>query len=166
MDDDRPARTLHGVTGGMRLAALLLLVSLLQACILPTPSETLHAVPEQAAGAFVPGTSSRADVLLRLGDPSCRGEHDSYFVYEWEKTHGGVVLGYPLPFAGAFEVSCHCLVIRFLPDGLVADLKHFDGDVQWLGFPGVQTESGRCKRDSELMARVMEWLAEPLPERR
>ena len=83
--------------GGERLAALLMLGVALQACILPLPSETLHAVPEQAAGALVPGTSNRADVL-----------------------------GFPIPFAAVFQVSCHCLVVRFRPDGLVADLKQFD----------------------------------------
>ena len=147
--------------GGERLAALLVLVVALQACILPLPSETLHAVPEQAAGALVPGTSNRADVLLRLGDPSRRDERDSHFVYEWETLRDGVVLGFPIPFAAVFQVSCHCLVVRFRPDGLVADLKQFDGEVQSLLAPSPDMESSGCQRDSALSAQIAEWLARP-----
>ena len=149
------------MVGGMRLAALLTLVPVLQACILPLPSETLHAVPEQAAGAFAPATSNRADVLLRLGDPSRRDERDSHFVYEWETVHSGVVLGFPIPFAVVFEVSCHCLAVRFLQDGLVADLKQFDGEARWLVVPSLDMGSSPCERDSATQARIAEWLAKP-----
>jgi hypothetical protein len=144
---------------------MLALASLMVGCILPVPSETLRAVPEQAARDFVPGASTRAEVLLRLGDPSIRGARDAHFVYQWEKTHGGVVFGYPYPFAGGFEVSCHCLVIRFRPDGRVADLKPFDGEAQALVFPLAGTNWRSCDQDSALKARVGEWLA-ALPERR
>ena len=150
--------------GGASLAAMLMLVSV-QGCILPVPSETLRAVEQKTVRDFVPGTSTRADVLLRLGDPSCRGEQDGHFVYAWEKTHGGLVLGYPLPFAGAFGVSCHDLVIRFQRDGRVADLNQFDGEIQPLIAPGAM-DACDCGGDPVLSGRVDEWLATPMPERR
>lgn len=150
----------------MRLAALLLFASVLHACILPLPGETLHAVPEQAAAALGPGTATRADVLLRLGEPTWRNDGDTHFVYEWETLHGGIVLGFPLPFGGAFEVSCHCLGIRFRPDGLVAERRHFDGGVHSLVYPGADTKASTCERDAALRSRVTEWLSAPSPERR
>jgi hypothetical protein len=142
------------------IAFLLAFAIFLYGCLLPLPGETVHEVSEKSIAAILPGSSTRTDVLLLFGDPTRRGSKDEYFVYEWERFHGGLVLGFPLPFGMAYADSCHQLVIGFGPTGLVSRLRVFRGEAQssvdLLAPQGV----GICTRDTELIHQVEAWLAE------
>ena len=152
------------MSAAKRLLPLLALASVMNACVLPLPAETMYSVTEQSVGAIKAGTWTRADVLLSLADPSYRGEQDGYFVYEWEKEHGGfaVLFIFLIPLAVVDGVSCQSLVIRFSPDGTVAGVKRFDGETELVMLPFWNT-GWSCKSDTALAARIAAWLAEPLP---
>jgi outer membrane protein assembly factor BamE (lipoprotein component of BamABCDE complex) len=141
-----------------------MLVAVLDACVIPVPvQEVSNEVSEQSLAAIEPSASTRADVLLLLGEPTIRGDGDRHFVYSWRKSHGGALVAFPYPVGGGVGKSCHCLVIRFAPNGGVAKVKVFHGEVHVEGFflgadiPG----SDVCTRDTALTAAIKEWLAEP-----
>lgn len=134
------------------------------ACVIPVPGG--GDAPKQVED-IKPGTSTRADVLLRLGDPTVRGKEDSYFVYSWLRSHGGALLAFPYPFALVAGTSCHCLAFRFAADGAVSEVKEFDGEPLVEGVLLNADIPGRdvCSRDRALAQRIEAWLAEPPPAR-
>jgi len=92
--------------------------------ILPTPSHGgVGVITKEIIESFEPGKTTRADILLRLGDPAERLEEDRFFVYHWIRIHGyfaagggysGIVL--PLP-------AKHSLGIEFTPDNRLKRVK-------------------------------------------
>ena len=57
--------------------------------IIPTPSHGgVGVITEETIESFEPGKTTRADILLRLGDPAERLEEDRFFVYQWKRIHG------------------------------------------------------------------------------
>jgi hypothetical protein len=69
---------------------LLLAGVMVSGCIIvPTP---LHGgkgvVSEEVAKSFVPGKTTRADVLLLVGSPDHRLEDDRFLAYDWTLTAG------------------------------------------------------------------------------
>lgn len=71
-------------------ALLLLVGGMISGCIIvPTP---LHGgkgvVSEEVAKSFVPGETTRAEVLLQLGSPDHRLEDDRFIVYDWTQIAG------------------------------------------------------------------------------
>jgi len=67
------------------IATLLISTTLLAGCILvPTPPHGLGMVYDKDSVASMrPGETTRADVLLTLGEPKYRLEDDGFFMYEW-----------------------------------------------------------------------------------
>src|SRR4029077_11967138 len=76
--------------------ALLALTGLgLSGCIIiPTPSHGgVGVITQETIESFEPGKTTRADILLRLGDPAERLKEDRFFVYQWKRIHGYFVAG-------------------------------------------------------------------------
>ncbi len=78
-----------------KLYLFLLTIALLagSGCIyVPTPKYGLLSgramVTDEVIKELVPAHTSRADVLLKLGDPSRRLENDGIFIYHWERIQG------------------------------------------------------------------------------
>ena len=63
---------------------------LLAGCVFPLPEHggTGAAIPIEAVNKLIPGTTSRAEVLLALGEPSQRISEDRAFVYRWSRIVG------------------------------------------------------------------------------
>lgn len=142
-------------------------VALFAGCIpIPTPGWVKGEIPAATIAAIEPGRTTRADVLLALGDPEDRLAGDTGFVYPWEEVVGTVSFwtGYPMavPLAGVRGDVCHKLVVQFRPTGEVARVKHFEGQTSFPGwFLGVETgKSGGCT-DPALSKQIEEWLAAP-----
>ena len=117
--------------GGMALLALTGL-GLSGCVILPLPSYGgVGVITKETIELFEPGKTTRADVLLRLGDPDKRLEDDRFFVYQWTREHGGWGVGIPTPYGavtlaqGDFPRS-HYLGLEFTPDNRVKRVKVLD----------------------------------------
>jgi outer membrane protein assembly factor BamE (lipoprotein component of BamABCDE complex) len=156
------------------LAASILAVSTLVAGCLPIPIAPMSSseITEDSLRAIQPMTSTRADVLLALGDPTIRGQEDfadSYFVYDWGRFHGGMVfvlVGYTsmLPAAGVGSGSCNSVAIRFTPDGHVERIGRFSGKAETSGGLVIDTKEpsqpdGSCD-DAAVRQAIKAWLEE------
>ena len=73
---------------------------------------------------LVPGETTRADVLLRFGDPIQRLEEDRYFLYHWK-----TIQGYWLIPPGETEPSedIHYLCLEFTHENTLKRWKYFKG---------------------------------------
>jgi len=161
-----------GQLSAARFACLLETVALLPflaGCPFPIPGGVDREIREETIQQIKPGASTRADVLLSLGDPEQRIENDSAFVYSWTQRAGGVGFIGPLygfPIGGASGRSCHALAIRFAPDGGVTQVKVFHGETTVHGalvvVPGIQTEMPvlSCAA-TKFSGEIRNWLAEP-----
>jgi len=161
------------VTRASRLVlagGLVILLVCVSGCVpIPYGPIAYNKVTEESIQAIHSKTSTRADVLLMLADPTVRGEHDSYFSYDWAQGHGGVVL----VFAGGYGAggaaiavgasSCNSLVVKFTPDGHVDKVKQFLGKSKSVAGIGVETDppgrSGKCG-DPEMQEAIDAWLSE------
>lgn len=110
------------------------MLSLLDGCVpLPYPPMSTNQITQETVDSIKPGASMRADVLLTLSDPDMRGDKDTYFIYNWEQGHGGVVFiiggGTGVaPVAKVVSNTCISLAIKFTPDGKVVAMKQFSGE--------------------------------------
>jgi outer membrane protein assembly factor BamE (lipoprotein component of BamABCDE complex) len=118
--------------------------SLLSACVvvpagnLPGPA----AVPAATVAVLKPGTSSRVDVLMTLGDPDYRYAADRAFAYRWSETLAWVIFGGGYRAAGFPIDEMRMLMIEFGDDGSVTRLDIVNGVLsstfnkavdEWLG---------------------------------
>jgi outer membrane protein assembly factor BamE (lipoprotein component of BamABCDE complex) len=94
-------------------------------CILiPTPSVSGYSViTNKTIESLEPGKTTRADVLLILGEPGERLEDDRIFVYHWEQVAGFGMVPTSL-------TNDHYLALEFRPDNRLKLVKEFSGD--WL----------------------------------
>jgi hypothetical protein len=141
--------------------------ALLAGCIpIPTPGWVESEIPTATIAAIVPGKTTRADVLLALGDPEDRLGGDTGFVYPWAEVLGTVSFWFGAPVAmpvgGIKGNVCHKLVVKFQPTGEVARVKHFAGQTSYSNwFLGAESgKSGGCA-DPALSKQIEEWLATP-----
>ncbi|MFN8626591.1 MAG: hypothetical protein U0587_11515 [Candidatus Binatia bacterium] len=111
----------------MRRAALCLGLSLLAGCVVvPTIPHGIGAVVDRKTrNSFQPGTSTRADVLLALGDPPYRFQDDRFFMYAWDVAYGYVGVAYA---GGAPLRAFHYLCLEFGPDGVLVRRKEIVND--------------------------------------
>jgi outer membrane protein assembly factor BamE (lipoprotein component of BamABCDE complex) len=100
----------------------------LSACVVlpvPTPPTGSEIVGDEAMKAIKPGTTTRADVLLALGDPNESDEADRFFAYDWKVSYGAIVWAWGIApnvgGAGGHRLWAYrCLAIEFGPDATVA----------------------------------------------
>jgi hypothetical protein len=145
----------------------MLVLSALGGCLpLPYPPVAEEKVTEQTLKSIQPVTSTRADVLLTLADPTMRGENDSYFIYSWAQGHGGIAFllvapGGGLPAADVSSGSCDSLVISFSPDGRVSRIKQFTGQPRstskFLPIENSRVKGEIC-RDPDVTRAIDDWL--------
>jgi hypothetical protein len=153
-------------------AAPLLAASSLVAGCLPVPITPMMfgEITQESLQALQPMSSTRADVLLALGDPTVRGQadfEDSYFIYDWGRFHGGVVLvlvGYNaiLPAGGVGSGSCRSVAIQFTESGHVARIGRFSGEAEvssglMIDFKIPSSPDGSCD-DAALREAIRTWL--------
>ena len=109
-----------------RMVLLVLTGVGLSGCFLiPTPSVVGYSViPNKTIESLEPGKTTRADVLLKLGEPSERLEDDRVFVYHWEQVAGfGMV---PTALGGTIT-NDHYLGLEFGRDNRLKRVKEFSG---------------------------------------
>jgi hypothetical protein len=92
---------------------------------IPTPAHSGYGVvTDETLQSLKPGQATRADVILRLGDPSRRIDEDRFFIYQWRRTYGylfmAIVIPAPYTAAGAGDITnwekAHFLVMEFTTD--------------------------------------------------
>lgn len=136
----------------LMIAVMLACTSLAAAGCIIVPTHLRQGDP-RALESLVPGTSTRADVLMSLGVPDVRLSDDRYFVYNWTEIHAvgaviipGVPQGGLLPFPVEDE---HRLVMEFGPDARLLRLKEVSAFTkdgvdkkvrQWIETPGTGPE--------------------------
>lgn len=104
-------------------------------------------ISDEVMNLFTPGTTTRADVLLRLGMPAQRVEQDRYFIYHWEATVGYIFVGYGYSGAMGSNPNLHYLCFEFTPDNILKRYKHFEQGA--LGALGKHPEK-----------QILEWMQE------
>lgn len=80
-------------------------------------------LPDAVPGFVVAGRTTRAQVLLRLGEPDHRGPHDSCFVFVRESERGGIAFIVGGPMSGhvvGTPITFTILTLGFNEDGIVA----------------------------------------------
>jgi hypothetical protein len=102
------------------IAALIAIAGIPAGCIIipvPLPEDTVLAgnpvTPEQTAF-IVPGVTTRAEVVERLGPPSILWDDARVIIYDWEMRAGVVILLAGGPGGGSvadLDISAHYLVI-------------------------------------------------------
>jgi hypothetical protein len=105
---------------------LWLLVTTSACIIIPTPPHGgVGVITEKAVESLKPESSTRADVLHRLGDPAERLEEDRFFVYRWEKTVAyWDAIG---PVASNVIKDVHYLLLEFTQNNRLRRLNFVDG---------------------------------------
>jgi outer membrane protein assembly factor BamE (lipoprotein component of BamABCDE complex) len=105
---------------------MLAAMSLSGCVILPVPTPPIgHGlVSEDALKSIKPGTTTRADVLLALGEPTEREDSDRFLAYDWKESHVSIVVAVaagPYGAVGGAPIwSYRCLALEFDPEGTVA----------------------------------------------
>jgi len=102
------------------LLLLLLLTTVVGGCLyIPTPrygGGAGHQISDYSIKALEPGTTSRADVLLSLGEPMGRYEDDRFFFYTWEVGKGILIVAWPGGGAGKPIFDEQMLALEFGAD--------------------------------------------------
>ena len=96
------------------------IIALVNGCLMPTPPHGGFGVITSDSIDFLrPATTTRADVLLRLGNPNY-GAAEELFVYRWSRVHGYWSIG----FGTAADIQKeHFLAIEFAQDNSVKRFK-------------------------------------------
>ena len=110
-----------------RMVLLVLIGVGLSGCFLiPTPSVVGYSeITNKTIESLEPGKTTRADVLLILGEPGERLENDRIFVYHWEQIAGFGMIPTAL---GASITNDHYLAFEFGPDNRLKRVKEFAGN--------------------------------------
>jgi outer membrane protein assembly factor BamE (lipoprotein component of BamABCDE complex) len=164
------AETLDQRTGRVMIGALsLLFVISASGCpfFIPTPGVQAGAPSPEAMHKIEPKVTTRADILMVLGEPDRRAEEDRYFVYYWQETRAliGLILPPGVP-VGAGLGARDALALEFGPDGRVTRVKTFSRDMEGLqdmGAERVKTEQLLTDRKINPARARAPCRAEPLP---
>jgi len=125
-----PASHYLAITGTLcrHTATSLFVCMALAGCVVPTfPAfDRQQATNRQDAfdrlsDVVVPGQTTKADVLSRLGEPDRRGIGDRWFLYQWTNKQVGAIVGFPLPvLIQVTPRSAKAIVIDFDDGGIVS----------------------------------------------
>jgi hypothetical protein len=111
-------------------AALLLClaISTLQGCIiLPVPHGRPSEVSAKAFDWAVPGSTTRRDFILKLGDPLVSQRDDTIFVYAADTVAFIWLIGGGYSAAGGGINKTYFVLVRFDARGVLEELKLADG---------------------------------------
>jgi len=128
--------------------------------LIPTPGVQHGAPSTEVMHKIEPKVTSRADVLMMLGEPDHQFEDDRYFVYDWSETRAliGIVIpaGYQaFPIGGGLGVR-NALALEFAPDARVARVKVFSKDMQGLQNTGTEQAATAQALSEEIQAWMKE----------
>ena len=102
---------------------LILSILLIAGCLyVPTHEMGESMITDEAMNFFVPNKTTRADVLLRFGDPAQRLEEDRFFIYHWVPVMGLFFIG----SGGLVDQNPHYLCLEFTSENLLKRWKHFE----------------------------------------
>jgi outer membrane protein assembly factor BamE (lipoprotein component of BamABCDE complex) len=94
--------------------------------LIPTPSIVGYSeITNKTIESLEPGKTTRADVLLKLGEPGERLKNDRIFVYYWKQVAGFGMIPTAL---GASFTNDHYLAFEFGPDNRLKRVKELSGD--------------------------------------
>ena len=111
----------------MHIVLMVTVVLLIGSCLyMPTPEHGDSQIPDEVMNFFVPGETTRADVLLRFADPVQRLEEDRYFIYHWNTVIGYLAFGAGYSGDVVPDKNPNYLVLEFTPDGLLYRWRHFE----------------------------------------
>jgi len=136
---------------GCRMILLVIAALGLAGCMLiPTPSVVSYSeIENKTIESFRPGKTTRADVLLKLGEPGERSENDRVFVYHWHQVAGfGIV---PTALGGT-ATNDYYLALEFGPDNRLKRVKEYSGD-RVHPLPSPSQGLGKWAADSPAPAR-------------
>jgi hypothetical protein len=126
--------------------------------LIPTPGAQYSAPRPEVVHKIEPNVTTRADILMMLGEPDRQAEEDRYFVYDWSEMRA--IIGLILP-AGYFAVPIgaglgvrNALALEFGPDGRVARVKIFSRDMEGLKDTGEE----RAKTERLLWEDIQAWI--------
>jgi len=123
----------------VRESLLLLTTALVSACVIlpvPTPPIGTRVISDETQQSIKSGTTTRAEVLLTLGNPDERQGDDRFFAYNWRVSYASLAVG--VAYLGAAPVPLwwyRCLAIEFDPAGTVARAAqlHLEGRLDGYG---------------------------------
>jgi len=111
----------------MQNILLILSILLIAGCLyVPTHEHGESMITDEAMNIFVPHKTTRADVLLRFGDPIQRLEEDRYFIYHWETIIAYLIVGGHYSGAAIPDTNLHYLCLEFTSENLLKRWKHFE----------------------------------------
>jgi hypothetical protein len=86
--------------------------------IIPTPSHGgVGLITKETIDSFEPGKTTRADILLRLGNPAERLEGDRLFTYTWEEVQAYIIYAVPYVTGGVAPLFApYHLCLEFSPE--------------------------------------------------
>jgi hypothetical protein len=129
----------------MQNILLILSILLIIGCLyVPTHEHGESMITDEAMEFLVPNKTTRADVLLRFGDPDQRLEEDRFFIYHWRTTIAYVIYGGGWGATGEPDTNRHYLGLEFTPENLLKRWKHFEE-----GYLQLHTEK-----------QIIEWMKE------
>lgn len=75
-------------------AGVLALLALAGCVIIPLPTRPIVPIPESDRAALKPGERTRAEILMRYGEPDLRLDGDRVLAYRWERSRALLVIFY------------------------------------------------------------------------
>jgi hypothetical protein len=137
----------------VRESLVLLTTALVSACVIlpvPTPPIGSKVISDEAQQSIKSGTTTRADVLLALGNPYERDDHDRFFAYKWHVSYASLAVGVAFPSVQKVGPMWwhRCFAIAFDPAGTVARTAqlHLSGS-RLDSYPGVSCFAEWLKQD-------------------
>jgi len=121
----------NALNNRLRLCSSVALSLVLVSCVyIPTPEHSTVSergrVTVDSLKQLVPQQSSRADVLLLLGEPSTRENDDQYLYFSWQAIQGYLVIGFPGGGWVGDIPNSHILVVEFSDEGRLTRYEFFD----------------------------------------
>lgn len=74
-----------------RMAAGLAMLAIAGCVIIPWPTTPVVDIPPSERAALKPGERTRAEILMRFGEPDLRLERDRILAYRWERVRAAVI---------------------------------------------------------------------------
>ena len=113
---------------GLLILITLFMLFMTNGCYVPLPGFDLRdgvgTITKEAIGSLKQGKSTRADVLLLLGNPEETSQQDRFFIYTWEHIEGAFGFGYGYSGAGDYVYKRHFFCIEFDDDSRIKRYTH------------------------------------------